>query len=146
MRRGGHHFRNRALFPPGKPGACPKAKEVGVGKFVVTHANSHIWKMDRAQILRVAELGGFIEYSYITNLSGPGTGVPMNERMSDDEFVAYANIVPERSFITTDLGQVDMPHPLDGMRMCINALSRGGVSRNNIDMMVRTNPAMLMGL
>ena len=113
---------------------------------MVTHANSHIWKMDRAQILRVAELGGFIEYSYITNLSGPGTGVPMNERMSDDEFVAYANIVPERSFITTDLGQVDMPHPLDGMRMCINALSRGGVSRNNIDMMVRTNPAMLMGL
>lgn len=123
-----------------------KAKEVCVGKFVVTHANSHIWKMDRAQILRVAELGGFIEYSYITNLWGPGTGVPMNERMSDDEFVAYANIVPERSFITTDLGQVDMPHPLDGMRMCINALSRGGMSRNNIDMMVRTNPAMLMGL
>lgn len=123
-----------------------KAKEVGVGKFVVTHANSHIWKMDRAQILRVAELGGFIEYSYITNLWGPGTGVPMNERMSDDEFVAYANIVPERSFITTDLGQVDMPHPLDGMRMCINALSRGGVSWNSIDMMVRTNPAMLMGL
>ena len=123
-----------------------KAKEVGVGKFVVTHANSHIWKMTRAQILRVAELGGFVEYSYITNLWGPGTGVPMSERMSDDAFVAYANIVPERSVITTDLGQVDMPHPLDGMRMCIGTLLRGGVSQNNIDMMVRTNPAMLMGL
>lgn len=123
-----------------------KAKEVGVGKFVVTHANSHIWKMTRAQILRVAELGGFIEYSYITNLWGPGTGVPMNERMSDDEFVAYAAMIPERSFITTDLGQVDMPHPLEGMRMCISTLLRGGVSQNNIDMMVRTNPAMLMGL
>lgn len=123
-----------------------QAKEVGVGKFVVTHANSHIWKMTRAQIMRVAEFGGFIEYSYITNLWGPGTGVPMNERMSDDEFVAYASIVPERSFITTDLGQVNMPHPLDGMRMCISALLRGGVSRNNIDMMVRANPAMLMGL
>lgn len=123
-----------------------QAKEVGVGKFVVTHANSHIWKMTRAQIMRVAEFGGFIEYSYITNLWGPGTGVPMNERMSDDEFVAYASIVPERSFITTDLGQVDMPHPLDGMRMCISALLRGGVSRNNIDLMVRTNPAMLVGL
>lgn len=123
-----------------------QAKEVGVGKFVVTHANSHIWKMTRAQIMRVAELGGYMEYSYITNLWGPGTGVPMNERMSDDEFVAYAEIIPERSFITTDLGQVDMPHPLEGMRMCIRALLSGGVSRKNIDMMVRANPAMLMGL
>ena len=102
--------------------------------------------MTRAQIMRVAELGGYMEYSYITNLWGPGTGVPMNERMSDDEFVAYAEIIPERSFITTDLGQVDMPHPLEGMRMCIRALLSGGVSRKNIDMMVRANPAMLMGL
>lgn len=123
-----------------------QAKEVGVGKFVVTHANSHIWKMTRAQIMRVAELGGFIEYSYITNLWGPGTGVPMNEQMSDDEFAAYAAIIPERSFITTDLGQVDMPHPLEGMRMCINALLKRGMSRKNIDLMVRTNPAMLVGL
>lgn len=123
-----------------------KAKEVGVGKFVVTHANSHIWKMNRTRIMRVAELGGFIEYSYITNLWGPGTGVPMNERMSDAEFVAYAKIVPERSFITTDLGQVDMPHPLEGMRMCIGTLLRGGVPRKDVDMMVRANPAMLMGL
>lgn len=123
-----------------------QAKEVGVGKFVVTHANSHIWKMTQAQIMRVAELGGFIEYSYITNLWGPGTGVPMNERMSDDEFAAYAAIIPERSFITTDLGQVNMPHPLDGMRMCINALLKRGMSRKNIDLMVRTNPAMLVGL
>ena len=119
---------------------------MGVGKFVVTHANSHIWKMTHAQVMRVAELGGFIEYSYITNLWGPGTGVPMNERMSDDEFAAYAAIIPERSFITTDLGQVNMPHPLDGMRMCINALLKRGMSRKNIDLMVRTNPAMLVGL
>lgn len=123
-----------------------KAREVGVGKFVATHVNAHIWKMSRAQIMRVAELGGFVEYSYITNLWGPGTGVPMNERMSREDFVACAGIVPERSFITTDLGQVGMPHPLDGMRMCIETLLEGGVSRKDIDMMVRTNPARLMGL
>ena len=74
------------------------------------------------------EPGGFIEYSYITKLWGPGTGVPMNERMSDTEFVAYAEIIPERSFITTDLGQVDMPYPLEGMRMCIRPLIIDGGS------------------
>lgn len=123
-----------------------KAKEVGVGKFVITHANSHIWKMSPAQIQQVVDLGGYIEYSYITNLAGPGTGVPSLERMSDAEFVAYAKLAPERSFITTDLGQVNMPHPLEGMRLCIAALLAGGMSQRDIDYMVRTNPANLMGI
>lgn len=123
-----------------------KAKEVGVSKFVATHANSRIWKMTREQILRVAELGGFIEYSYITNLAGPGTGVPTHVRMSDEEFIRYASIIPERSFITTDLGQVNMPHPLDGMRRCITAMLQGGVSQKDVDIMVRSNPAKLLGL
>lgn len=123
-----------------------KAHELGLAKFVVTHANSHIWKLTRKQIMQVAELGGFIEYSYITNLAGPGTGVPMLNRMSDKEFVEYATIVPERSFITTDLGQVNMPHPLEGMHLCLQALSAGGVEQGDVDYMVRTNPARLMGL
>jgi hypothetical protein len=123
-----------------------KAKEVGVAKFVATHANSHIWKMTRDQIMKVAELGGFIEYSYITNLAGPGTGVPMLVRMSDEDFVAYAKLVPERSFVTTDLGQVNMPHPLDGMRLCIAALLKGGVPQRDVDLLARSNPAKLMGL
>lgn len=122
------------------------AKEVGVAKFVVTHANSHIWKMTRDQIMTVADLGGFIEYSYITNLAGPGTGVPGLVKMSDKEFVEYATLVPERSFITTDLGQIGMPHPLEGMRMCIAALLQGGVSQRDVDVMARSNPAILMGL
>ena len=123
-----------------------KAKEVGVGKFVATHANSRIWKMTHDQILRVAELGGFIEYSYITNLAGPGTGVPTHVRMSDEEFIQYAGIIPEQSFITTDLGQVNMPHPLDGMRRCITAMLQGGVPQKDVDIMVRSNPAKLLGL
>lgn len=123
-----------------------QAREVGVGRFVVTHANSHIWKMTRAQVLRAAELGAYIEYSFITNLWGPGTGVPSGERMSAAEFAAFAAIVPERSFITTDLGQVGMPHPLEGMRLCIRTLREQGLSQKDIDLMVRANPAMLVGL
>lgn len=123
-----------------------KAHEIALPKFVVTHANSHIWKLSRAQILQVANLGGFIEYSYITNLWGPGTGVPHLTRLSEKDFVEYAAIVPEKSFITTDLGQVNMPHPLEGMRLCIAALRKGGIAQHDVDSMVRTNPARLMGL
>lgn len=122
------------------------ARDVGVRKFVVTHANSHIWRLSRAQVMRVAELGGYLEYSYITNLWGPGTSLPAFARMSDADFVTYARLIPERSFITTDLGQPGMPHPLEGMRRCVRTLLRAGMSRQDIDLLIRKNPATLMGL
>jgi hypothetical protein len=123
-----------------------KAREIGVKKFVVTHANSNWWKMTRDQIDTIMKFDGFIEYCYITNLWGPGTGLPNFTRMSDEEFISYVNIAPERSFVTTDLGQVDMPNPLDGMRQCITAMQKVGVPQSIIDTLVRKNPAMLMRL
>lgn len=123
-----------------------KAREVGARKFVVTHANSGIWTMTHDQIKRCIDLGAWIEYSYITNLWGPGTGLPDFTRMDDKTFSAFAGINPERSFITTDLGQVGMPHPIDGMRRCIEALLENGLKQEDIDMLVRHNPAKLVGL
>lgn len=122
------------------------AAEVGVRKFVVTHANSGIWKMTHDQIKQCIDLGAWIEYSYITNLWGPGTGLPDFERMSEMEFANFARIAPERSFITTDLGQVGMPHPLEGMRRCIFSMLANGLTQQQVDHMVRTNPASLVGL
>lgn len=123
-----------------------KAKEVGVKKFVVTHANSGIWTLTHDQIKHCIDLGAFIEYSYITNLWGPGTGLPDFEKMSDEEFTAFARINPERSFITTDLGQVGMTHPLEGMRTCILGLLSNGMSQKDVDILVRSNPVKLVGL
>lgn len=123
-----------------------KAREVGVGKFVVTHANSHFWKMTHDQIKRCVDLNAFIEYCYLPCLWGSGTSMPQYEKMSDEEFAAFVRIAPERSFITTDLGQVGMPHPREGMRICITELLKNGISQHDVDLQVRTNPARLIGL
>ena len=123
-----------------------KAREVGVRKCVVTHANSGIWKMTHDQIKHCIDLGAWVEYSYITNLWGIGTGLPGFERMSDREFSDFARIAPDRSVITTDLGQVGMPHPIEGMHRCILALLKNGLTQSQVDCMVRNNPAMLVGL
>lgn len=123
-----------------------KVQEVGVKKFVVTHANTMIWKMTHDQIKTCIDLGAWIEYCYLANLWGPGTGLPNFPRVSNEEFIAFARIDPQRSFITTDLGQPDMPNPLDGMRSCILALREAGMSQQDIDLLVRSNPARLVGL
>ncbi len=121
-----------------------KAKEIGVQKFVVTHANSYIWKMTHNQIKKVIDLGGYIEYSYITNLWGKGSGLSDYERMSDEEFINFVKINPERSFITTDLGQPGMPNPIEGMLKCINTLITGGITEKEINLLLKTNPYKLV--
>jgi len=123
-----------------------KAKEIGLKKFVITHANSMMWKMTKDQINQCIDSGAFIEYCFITNLWGEGTGLPSFPRMSTEEFASFAKINPERSFITTDLGQVGMPHPIEGMRTCIVELLKVGVSQQDIDLLVRENPVYLMGI
>lgn len=123
-----------------------KAQEVGLKKFVVTHANSNFWKMTEDQIKKCIDFGAFIEYCFITNLWGEGTGLPNFERITTEEFSSFARINPERSFITTDLGQIGMPHPIEGMRTCIKELLKAGLSGQVIDLLVRTNPAYLVGI
>lgn len=123
-----------------------KAKEIGVRKFVVTHVNSLIWKLTRNQIRQAVDLGAFVEYCYLPRLWGPGSGNPQFERQSREEFLHYATTVPERSFISTDLGQQGNPNPIDGMRTCIRELLDAGMPQREIDRMVRHNPAYLIGL
>lgn len=40
-------------------------------------------------------------------------------RRETEEFCDYVKLNLERSFITTDLGQIGMPHPIDGMKVFI---------------------------
>ena len=123
-----------------------KAREVGVGRFVVTHANSHFWTMTPDQIRECVDLGAYIEYCYLPCLWGTGTQMPQYERQSAERFAEFLRIAPARSFISTDLGQAVMPHPIEGMRQCIKGLFEAGFTGAEIDRLVRINPAYLIGL
>lgn len=123
-----------------------KAREVGVGRFVVTHANSHWWIMTPDQIRECVDMGAYIEYCYLPCLWGEGTQMPQYERQTTEKFAEFVRVAPERSFISTDLGQAVMPHPVEGMRQCIKGLLEAGLSKAEIDRLVRTNPAYLIGI
>lgn len=121
-----------------------KAKEIGLGKFVITHANSRIWKLTHDQIKQAVDMGAWIEYCYLPRLWGPGTGLPNMERQTTEEFLSYVRLVPERSFVSTDLGSEGLPDPIEGMRMCIEEMVSSDVPQQEIDLLVRLNPARLM--
>ena len=123
-----------------------KANEIGLKRIVVTHANSFIWTMTTDQIKECMEFGAFIEYCYLPCLWGRGSKMPQYKRQSIDDFLSFVKIDPTRSFISTDLGQVVMPHPAQGMKDCILKLQDGGISQGDIDLLVRKNPSWLLGI
>lgn len=123
-----------------------KAHEMGFKKLVITHPNTTVWQMTADQIKRCVDYGAYIEYCYLGRLWGEGTAMPEYVRQPREEFLNYVRIAPERSFITTDLGQAGMPDPIDGMRTCIKELLDEGVPQREIDFLVRKNPAYLIGL
>ena len=72
--------------------------------------------------------------------------MPQYQRQSIEDFASFVRIDPTRSFISTDLGQAVMPRPIEGMRDCIVKLQAVGISQSDIDLLVRRNPAWLIGL
>ncbi|MEN6441892.1 MAG: DUF6282 family protein [Syntrophobacter sp.] len=143
---------NNAIFATGhsSPAECvimaKKAKEVGIAKFVVTHSTQNIWRLSLDQAKQVVETGGYLEHSFLAALVGPGSVFPTHARTSVEEMAEYIRIAPEKSFISTDLGQAMMPSPIDGMRAFINGLKKAGLSGDQIDIAARKVPAKLLGL
>ena len=105
------------------------AKDMGFKKLVVTHPNTHIWRMTPTQLEKAAELGAWLEYCYLGHFWGPGTAMPTYEALTLESLKAFMSVAPERTFITTDLGQVDMPHPVEGMRRACEDLEKIGFGR-----------------
>ena len=123
-----------------------KAWEVGVKKFVVTHANALRWTMTPDQIRQAVDLGAYVELCCLPCFWGPGTAMPQFPPMRPETLAGFARIAPERVFLSTDMGQAGLPHPLDGMHKTIDALRQTGLPQTQMDMMTKTIPAQLMGL
>ena len=122
-----------------------KAREIGVGKFVATHANSLIWTMTPEQIERIAALGGHVELCCLPCFWGPGTPLPWPPQTAE-RLAAFARIAPERTFLSTDMGQAGLPDPLTGMRTTVGLLLDAGLTRGQLAHMIKTLPARLLGL
>ena len=92
------------------------------------------------ELLAMARLGAFVEYTYLSCLpSGGGT---------DPAEVAAAirRLGVDRCIVTTDLGQWMNPPPAEGMRMAIASLLDAGMTPEEVSILVKSNPARLLGL
>lgn len=117
------------------------AREVGVERMLVNHPNFVI-EATYDDARRWVELGAVIEHSLC---------------MYDDEssfyhwdidtLVAWIDAIgPEHSTLGSDLGQMSNPLPTDSFRKIVAKLLEKGLGEDGVRLMVRDNPARLLGV
>ncbi len=114
----------------------PEARSRGVQRILVTHGLGQ--QPSRVQLAEMAEQDAIIELVWLAVGNG--------EFSLSDYAEAIREIGAEHFLLSSDLGQEMNPLHPDGLRAFIDGLRREGIADADIDLMIRRNPAQLLGL
>ena len=120
-----------------------EARRMGIDKFVVTHPLDHEFFSEaftKQDLIQLAKNGAFIECTFLAFQAS-------EFRHDPAEMVDVIKAVgAEKCIMSTDLGQIWNPLPVEGMRMFMVTLIKYGISEEEIILMAKKNPAKLLGL
>jgi Family of unknown function (DUF6282) len=127
-----------------------RARELGIRGVLVNHALTNIPGLSMAQAKQLAEMGAFIELAFLHFRAGPDATLPFLTYWAQVNAKAVAQalktIGAQSLVISSDVGQSgNMTHP-DGLELAIVEMKSAGISDAAIDVMMRKNPARLLGL
>lgn len=120
-----------------------EACRLGIRKLVITHPTDKEFgenHFSTDDLQRLAGMGAFIEFTLI--------GILPNEFCRDPALITQTikKIGPEHCIVSTDLGQPQNPIPVEGMRLFIATLLHHGITQEEVEMMIKANPAKLLDL
>ena len=117
-----------------------EARRQGVQRMIVTHAMNPPIAMTVPQMQEAAKLGAFIEFVGSSPVSA-------DARERYDRFAdAIRKIGAAFCILSSDLGQMGNPLPVDGFGAFLVALRERGFSDADIGRMSKDNPARVLGL
>lgn len=119
-----------------------EARNRGINRVVVTHGTtSAFWTgMTTEDMKTLAGMGAYVEHCLHVMM-------PMTYRMPPLDLVeAIRTIGTENCIISSDFGQDFHPMPAEGLRMGIATLLKAGLDEVELGMLVKDNPARLLGL
>jgi hypothetical protein len=120
-----------------------EVKKIGIKKFIITHPTDTEFSekhFTTDELHRLTKMGAFIEFTLV--------GLLPNEFCHNPAQITQAikDIGARHCIISTDLGQPQNPLPVEGMRLLIATLLKHGISKEEVELMAKRNPAILLGL
>jgi len=127
-----------------------RGRDLGVKNMIVTHAFTNVPGLTMAQAKQVADMGAMLEVCFLQFLAGPNAPLAFLTHWTQINAKNVAQAIKEVGakslVVSSDLGQsANMTHP-DGIEAAIAAMKKEGISDGDIDLMMRKNPARLLGL
>ncbi len=113
-----------------------EARRRGVEQILVTHVFSQ--GPSREQVQQMADAGALLEIDWYA--------VYLGNQTVDFYVSAIQAIGAEHFVMSSDLGQATSPSHVDGLRAYVTAFRNAGLTEDQIDLMLRRNPARLLGL
>jgi hypothetical protein len=114
-----------------------------VNKILVTHAEVFCPRLSVEQQIKMVKLGAYIEHAYSALAPYMQAKYPCTPEMIVEGIKAVG---ADRCVISTDVGQIFNPRPIEAMRCFILELQRLGLPERDIDLMFKKNPADLLGV
>jgi hypothetical protein len=130
------------LSPQESMALIKAAKQAGVKKIWVTHVNwFSLFHYSPEDITAFADQGAFIEVV-------AAFAIPSYEATREAEYTAeiIKTVGAQRCVMATDFGTGGRYNPIEAMRVFIRAMMREGIKKEDIDIMTKENPAVLLGL
>lgn len=114
-----------------------KAKAVGVKKMVINHPELQL-RMTLDQMKQYTQAGVYLEHILAIVYSGKSSHEYLYEMIqhTGTEYVV----------VSSDLGQVGRPVPLEGMKRFVEAMLQLGMPAHDISTVIKGNPTKLLGL
>jgi len=113
-----------------------KAREMGVKKIVVTHAEFPSQSLTGEEQKQLADMGAVIEHCFTTTHT--------NKARWEDLFTNVRKTGIERTMLSTDLGQTINPPVAEGFALYAQRFLDAGFSADEIQHMAATIPARLV--
>lgn len=115
-----------------------EAKDAGVEKILVTHAELDVVSVSKEDQKKMAGLGAYIEHSFT-----PCTH--LRQRLDPRRIAeAIRYVGAKHCIMSSDMGQPVNPLPREGFRMFVKTMLHLGISDSDIDLMIRENPGKLL--
>ena len=128
------------LTKPEREYLVAEAIKAGVKKVLVTHADLDIVSVSIEDQKKLADMGAIIEHSLTPCMH-------LRQRLDPRKIVEAIKVVgADRCILSSDMGQPVNPLPAEGYRMFIETMMHLGISKDEIDIMTKKNPAKLMNL
>jgi hypothetical protein len=117
-----------------------EAKKMGVNKIEINHPTNPIVGASLEEQKALASKGAYLNYTM-------GECLPTGFRVKPDYIADCIKAVgPEHCLMCSDAGNPEGPNPLDAFKMFITIMLNRGISKQEIELMIKENPAKLLGL